>query len=160
MPPKLKIFTTCPFTEKICQLLKIWSQDLDQVLPWPLSKTFWFSRSQFLICKMKELDLTVIFKLCFPDPLRVGGELNRTLEWSGRNTYLWGRAETPHPPVYPEHLHFLCFVSPGQIHSAQGFLWIKNSLILENVLGLGTRMSWISPGFRDSWWIIDLWKAS
>ena len=53
MPPKLKIFTTCPFTEKICQLLKIWSQDLDQVLPWPLSKTFWFSRSQFLICKMK-----------------------------------------------------------------------------------------------------------
>lgn len=114
----------------------------------------------FLICKMKELDLTVIFKLRFLDPLKMRGELNRTLEWSGRNTHLWGRGETPHPPVYPEHLHFLCFVSSGQIHSAQGFLWIKNSLILENGLGLVLRMGWISPGFRDSWWIIDLWKAN
>ena len=32
------------------------------------------------IGKLKELDLTVIFTLCFLDPLRVGGELNRALE--------------------------------------------------------------------------------
>lgn len=96
------------------------------------------------IGKLKELDLTVIFTLCFLDPLGVGGELNRTLEWSGRKTHLWGRGENPHPPVYPERLHFLCFVSPGQIHSAHGFLWIKDSLILKNVLGLGTRMGWLS----------------
>ena len=96
------------------------------------------------IGKLKEWDLSVIFTLCFLDPLRVGGELNRALEWSGRNTDLLGRGENPHPPIYPEHLHFLCFVFPGQIRSAHGFLWIKNSLILENVLGLGTRMSWFS----------------
>lgn len=106
----------------------------------------------FLICKMKELDLTVIFKLCFLDPLKVRGELNRTLEWSGRNTHLWGRGETPHPPVYPEHLHFLFRILRSDTFCSR-FPLDKEFPHFRKWFGLGVKNGLDQS--RLSWFLVD-----